>query len=62
MRENISLAALRQNKRVGGFLNSAFERGIADEMIAKLSIRTPSAAQLTRNLTYTSCSFDWLIR
>jgi ribose transport system ATP-binding protein len=51
VRENISLAALRQNKRAGGFLNSAFERDVADEMIARLSIRTPSAAQLARNLS-----------
>ncbi len=51
VRENISLAALRDNKRAGGFLNSAFERKVADEMIARLSIRTPSAAHLTRNLS-----------
>lgn len=51
VRENISLAALHQNRRAGGFLNSAFERKVADEMIARLSIRTPSAADLTRNLS-----------
>ena len=51
VRENISLAALHQNRRAGGFLNSAFERKVADEMIARLSISTTSAAQLTRNLS-----------
>ena len=49
--ENIGLAALRDNRRTGGFVNRVFERRIADQMIGRLSITTPSPAQLVRNLS-----------
>lgn len=49
--ENIGLAALHDNRRTGGFLNRAFERRVADEMIRRLSITTPSPAQVVRNLS-----------
>ena len=42
--ENLSLASLRRDQR-GGFLNRPAEQAICDEMIPKLSIKTPSPAQ-----------------
>ncbi len=42
--ENLSLAALRRDGR-GGFRDTAREQSIADEMIGKLGVKTPSQRQ-----------------
>ena len=44
VRENLSLASLRRDQR-GGFLNRSAEQAVCDEMIPKLSIKTPSPWQ-----------------
>jgi len=43
IRQNLSLAALRQNSRA--FLNRRYERVLAGEMIRSLGIKTPSDQQ-----------------
>jgi ribose transport system ATP-binding protein len=50
VRENTSLASLRQ-KQIFGFLNSSHETEITDEMIEKLNIKTPHAMQVARYLS-----------
>ena len=44
VRENLSLASLRRDQR-HGFLNADSERRVSDEMIPRLSIKTPSPEQ-----------------
>ena len=51
VRANIGLAGLRRHARRGGLLNSARERVDADQMIARLAIRTPGPEQITRYLS-----------
>jgi ribose transport system ATP-binding protein len=50
VKENITLAALREWSR-GGFVNFAAERRAANEQVQALSIRTPSLNQQVRNLS-----------
>ena len=50
VRENLSLAALRRDARAG-FRDANCERTIADEMIAKLGVKTPSQRQLVQFLS-----------
>ena len=51
VRENLSLAALRRDARSGGFLDRAAEQAIADEMVAKLAVKTPSQQQWVQLLS-----------
>jgi ribose transport system ATP-binding protein len=51
VRENLSLAALRRDARSGGFLDRAAELAIADEMVAKLAVKTPSQQQWVQLLS-----------
>jgi ribose transport system ATP-binding protein len=51
VRANISLASLRRDRVLGVFRNAAAERRHAAEMIGKLNIRLPSAAQIVRLLS-----------
>jgi ribose transport system ATP-binding protein len=48
--DNLSLAALRCDARAG-FRNAANERAIADEMVAKLGVKTPSQRQFVQFLS-----------
>jgi ribose transport system ATP-binding protein len=48
--DNMSLASLGRDQR-SGFLNFAAERGITDEMIGKMRIKTPSPRQIVRFLS-----------
>ena len=50
VRENLSLASLQRDSRAG-FLNAASERAIADEMVSKLNVKTPSQRQLLQYLS-----------
>ena len=50
VRENLSLASLRRDARAG-FLDLSRESAIADEMIAKLGVKTPSQRQLVQFLS-----------
>jgi ribose transport system ATP-binding protein len=50
VRENLSLASLKRDSKAG-FLNSARERAIANEMVAKLNIKTPSQRQPVQYLS-----------
>jgi ribose transport system ATP-binding protein len=50
VRENLSLASLRRDARAG-FLDRVGERRIAEEMMAKLSVKTPSERQLVQYLS-----------
>lgn len=50
VRENLSLASLRRDARAR-FLDRSCERSIADEMIAKLGVRTPNQRQLVQFLS-----------
>jgi ribose transport system ATP-binding protein len=50
VRDNLSLAALRREAR-GAFRNAAGERHIADEMIRKLGVKTPSPRQFVQYLS-----------
>jgi ribose transport system ATP-binding protein len=49
IRQNLSLAALRQNSRV--FLNRGYEQALAGEMIRSLGIKTPSDQHSTHLLS-----------
>ena len=49
--ENISLAGLDRFQRRFGFLNFQKEADDTEEMIGKMSIKTPSALQIARNLS-----------
>ncbi|HEY0455141.1 MAG TPA: sugar ABC transporter ATP-binding protein, partial [Verrucomicrobiae bacterium] len=51
VRHNLSLASLRREQIAFGFLNRAEEKKLAQEMISKLSIKTPSADQLVQFLS-----------
>ncbi len=51
VRENIGLAGLLRNRRVGGLLNFATERRDTVEMIRKLKIKTPHAEQVVQYLS-----------
>jgi len=50
VRENMSLAAIRRDQK-NGFLDFGREREIADSMIARLRVKTPSAGQVARFLS-----------
>ncbi len=50
VRENLSLASLEAQQRVG-FLNFRSEEQISEEMIAKLNVKTPSDEQIARFLS-----------
>lgn len=50
VRENLSLAALRRDARIG-FRDARRERAVADEMIQKLGVKTPNPRQLVQNLS-----------
>lgn len=51
VRENLSLASLSRDRRAGIFLNSAREREISAEAIAKMRIKTPGDRQVVRYLS-----------
>ncbi|MGE4551444.1 MAG: sugar ABC transporter ATP-binding protein [Opitutales bacterium] len=51
VRENMSLAALRRDKRKGGFLDFAKESAISQEMIKSMRVKTPSDDQVVRYLS-----------
>jgi ribose transport system ATP-binding protein len=51
VRENMSLAALRRDKRKGGFLDFAKESEISQEMIKSMRVKTPSDDQVVRYLS-----------
>ncbi len=51
VRENLSLASLRRDKRRGGFLNRSSEREITSEMIERLNVKTPGDRQIVRFLS-----------
>jgi len=48
---NSTLASLRKISDAKGFLNSAAERQLANDSIAKLGVKAPSANTLVRNLS-----------
>jgi rhamnose transport system ATP-binding protein len=48
---NSTLASLRKISDAKGFLNSAAERQLANDSIAKLGVKAPSAGALARNLS-----------
>jgi ribose transport system ATP-binding protein len=50
VRENLSLAALRRDARAG-FRDASSECAIADEMVAKLGVKTPSQRQFVQFLS-----------
>ena len=50
VRENLSLAALHRDAHAG-FRNAANEHAIADEMVAKLGVKTPSQRQFVQFLS-----------
>jgi ribose transport system ATP-binding protein len=50
VRENLSLPSLRRDARAG-FRDSAIERAIADEMVVKLGVKTPSQRQFVQFLS-----------
>ncbi len=50
VRENLSLPSLRRDARAG-FRNTASERAIADEMVEKLDVKTPSQRQFVQFLS-----------
>jgi ribose transport system ATP-binding protein len=50
VRENLSLACLRQTQRKG-FLNFAAERQTSEEMIRKLNVKTPGDRQIVQYLS-----------
>ena len=50
VRENLSLAALRRDARAG-FRDKTSERAIADEMVKKLDVKTPSQRQFVQFLS-----------
>jgi ribose transport system ATP-binding protein len=49
--QNLSLPSLSRHRRRGGLLNQRHERALAEEMIRRLNIRTPHAAQVVRYLS-----------
>lgn len=51
VRHNLSLAAVRRHRRMGGLLNRSYERQLASEMIQRLKIRTPHDGQVVRYLS-----------
>jgi ribose transport system ATP-binding protein len=51
VRQNLSLPGLSRHRRRCGLLNHRHERSLADEMICRLNIRTPHAAQIVRYLS-----------
>ena len=51
VRENVSLAGLKQNKKRFGLLNRAAEKQAASTMIDKLNIKTPSAEQIVHYIS-----------
>ena len=51
VQRNISLAGLRRNRRLGGFLNHEIERRDTQHHIQKLNIKTPSAEQIAQYLS-----------
>jgi ribose transport system ATP-binding protein len=51
VRENMSLAVLRRDKRKGGFLDFAKESDISQEMIKSMRVKTPSDDQVVRYLS-----------
>lgn len=51
VRGNIGLAGLRMHRRAAGFLNRTAELSDTTEMIARLSIKTPSAEQVVQLLS-----------
>ncbi len=51
VRENISLAGLKRNQHVAGFLNSRREGADTVEMTEKMRIKTPSGEQIARYLS-----------
>lgn len=51
VRENISLASIKRDRKAGGFLNRARERAISKSMIDQLRIRTPDDGQAVRFLS-----------
>ncbi|MGE4003834.1 MAG: sugar ABC transporter ATP-binding protein, partial [Planctomycetaceae bacterium] len=51
VRANISLAGLRRNRVLGLFRNASAERRDTEEMIGRLSIKTPSAGLIARFLS-----------
>jgi len=51
VRENMSLASLRRDRRKGGFLDFAKESEITQEMIKSMRVKTPSDDQVVRYLS-----------
>ena len=51
VRENISLAELKGNQHIGGFLNQQQEDADTAEMTKKMRIKTPSGEQVARYLS-----------
>ncbi|NIL97440.1 MAG: ATP-binding cassette domain-containing protein [Planctomycetales bacterium] len=51
VRENTSLAGLRQNALLGGFLNRAEETRLTQSMVQRLSTKTPSLDQVAHCLS-----------
>ncbi|MBG30953.1 MAG: D-xylose ABC transporter ATP-binding protein [Opitutae bacterium] len=51
VRENLSLAALRRDRKKGGFLDFAKENEITKEMIKSMRVKTPSEEQVVRYLS-----------
>lgn len=51
VRTNTSLASLKRSSKAAGFLNRAYERSIATEMIGRLRIKTPGPEQIAQYLS-----------
>ena len=51
IRENISLAGLRRNRRLGALINTTTENNDTTAMIERLRVKTPSADQISRFLS-----------
>jgi len=51
VRENLSLATLRRDAGRGGLINQSRETAISEEMIPRMSVKTPHAEQETRFLS-----------
>lgn len=51
VRENVSLAGLKRNRHLLGFLNRSKETADASEMTSKMAIKTPSAEQVVQHLS-----------
>lgn len=51
VRENLSLASLRRDRKAAGFLDFAKEDAISEDMIERMRVKTPSDGQIVRYLS-----------